>query len=101
MSTKVIPAVGEMVDGSGTITSGGTSQALFPANASRKYLFVQNHSAGALYINFAIDAVVTQPSIMIAASGGTFVMDGPAVSRQAVNIIGATTAQAFTAKELV
>lgn len=93
-----VPASGALTDRSGTITLGGTSQQLMAANAARRYLFVQNVSAGDLWVNFGVAAAQAQPSVKI-ATNGTFIMDGSFVSTEAVNIVGATTAQAFTAKE--
>ena len=89
---------GTLIDRSGTITLGGTAQSLAPANASRKYFLFQNISAGNLYINFTTTAVALQPSITVAA-GGSFVMESSFVSGEAISVIGATTGQAFTAKE--
>jgi hypothetical protein len=96
------PSEVTLVDRSGTITAGGTSQQLAAANATRQYLLVQNNSNGDLWINFGVAAVTTQPSIRLApgsqieySPGGTGV-----IPTQAVNIIGATTGQVFTAKEV-
>lgn len=89
---------GSLTDRSGTITSGGTAQTLAAANTARKYLFVENVSIGDLWINFTTTAVANQPSILIKANG-SFVMEGTYISTEAVSIIGATTGQAFTAKE--
>lgn len=93
------PAQGTLTDRSGTITSGGASQQVMAANASRKYLLVQNNSVAALWVNFTGAAVTTQPAIQLAANGGSIVMEGSFVSTEAVTIIGATTGQVFTAKE--
>ena len=89
---------GTLIDRSGTITLGGTAQSLAPANANRKYFIFQNISAANLYINFTAAAVASQPSITIAA-GGSYVMESSFVSSEAISVIGATTGQAFTAKE--
>lgn len=97
---SAIPA-GPLVDGSGTIATGGTSQAVFTANAGRQYVFIQNLSVGDLWVNFGIAAVVSQPSIRIPAGGSLeFSAAGTGiVPTSTVNIIGATTSQAFTAKQ--
>jgi hypothetical protein len=96
------PSEVTLTDRSGTITSGGTSQQLAAANATRQYLLIQNNSAADLWVNFGVAAVANQPSIRLASGaqieyspGGTGV-----IPSQAVNIIGATTGQAFTAKEV-
>jgi hypothetical protein len=87
------------IDRSGTIATGGASQLLMPANPQRSYLFVQNLSTGDLWINFGTAAVASQPSIRIPANPASFVMEASYVSKEAVNIIGATSAAAFVAKE--
>lgn len=87
-----------LTDRSGTISNGGTSQEVMGANANRTYLLVQNVSAGDLWINFGVAAVANQSSIKL-APGAAFVMEDNAVEVRAVNVIGATTGQAYTAKE--
>lgn len=93
-----LPTIGALQDRSGTITAGGVSQQLAPANATRKYLVVENVSSETLWINFGVAAVQAQPSIKILPNG-YFFMENSFVSNEAVNIIGATTGSAFTAKE--
>ena len=90
-------ASGALTDVSGTITTGGTSQLLTAAVTARKYLMVQNNSTGNLGINFTGAATLANPSIVL-VPGGSFTMESNFVSNEAVNIIGATTGQAFTAK---
>jgi hypothetical protein len=94
----VAPVAGVLTDRSGTITTGGTRQQLAPGNASRKYFLIENLSTGDLWINFGVAAVAGQPSIKIPAGAG-FVMESGFVSNQAIDVLGATTAQAFAAKE--
>lgn len=91
------PSTGAASDLSGTITTGGTSQTLSAAK-SRKYFFVQNLSAANLYINFGSAATTGTGSIVIVPNG-SFVMESMFVTNQAINILGATTGQGFTAKE--
>ena len=90
-------ASGALTDVSGTITTGGTSQLLTAAVTARKYLMVQNNSTGNLGINFTGAATLANPSIVL-VPGGSFIMESNFVSNEAVNIIGATTGQAFTSK---
>lgn len=89
---------GPTTDGSGTITVGGAAQQAFAANADRKWFFFQNQSAGTLWINFGTTAVEGQPSIEVLPHN---VYESPAsfVSTELVSVIGATTAQAFVAKQ--
>ena len=89
---------GTLTDRSGTITTGNTAQQLAPINPTRSYLFIQNNSSGDLWFNFTANAVIGQPSVRLAA-GASFVMETGTVSDEVISIIGATTNQAFTAKE--
>jgi glutamate 5-kinase len=98
-STSVQPTQGSLTSRSGTITSGGTSQQLAAANTSRKYLLVQNVSTGDLWISFGATAATTsQPSIKL-QTNGSLVMEDNFVTTQAINIIGSTTGQPYTAYE--
>lgn len=84
---------------SGTITLGGTAQQLAAANTARKGFMVQNNSAGVLWINeLGAPAVTAQPSISIQPNA-MYVSERDACPTGAISIIGATTAQAFTARE--
>lgn len=91
---------GSYTNRSGTITTGGVSQTLMAANASRKAWTVQNRSTGNLYINFtaAASASATGGSIEL-QPGDAYSEAGDFVSTEAITILGATTGQAFTAKE--
>ncbi len=95
---QIITATGTLTDISGTITTGGTAQTLAAANANRKYLLIQNNSSAALWFNFTATAVTSEPSLQLAV-GGSFVMETGLISTEAISIIGATTGQAFSAKE--
>lgn len=95
---SAVPADVALTDGSGTITTGGTSQQIFAANSTRNYLFVQNLSSADEYINFGSAATTGAGSIKL-ISGASFVMESNTITNQTVNIIGATTGQSFTAKQ--
>jgi hypothetical protein len=82
---------------SGTITAGGTAQALAPAWSARKGCLVQNLSAGDLWISEVGTAAAASPSIKVPA-GSQYICMSPA-SGQALSIFGATTAQSFAARE--
>ena len=91
---------GTFSDGSGTITVGGTSQQIFATNLTRNYLLIQNISSGNLYVNFTNAAKVDTPgSLTINPHGSLEMIAAGFISDEAVNIIGATTGQAFTAKQ--
>jgi len=84
-------------DRSGTITTGGTAQVVLPAWTGRHGCVIQNQSAGSLWVSETAAAVAGPPSILIPA-GQQFLCMSPA-SGQAYSIIGATTAQAFAARQ--
>ncbi|MGU3386938.1 hypothetical protein ACLBYG_20675 [Methylobacterium sp. D53M] len=83
---------------SGTIAAGGTAQQLMAANASRRGFVVQNQSSGDLYVNGLGTATADQNSLKIAA-GDFYETSVQHVGTGAVSIIGATTGQAFYARE--
>jgi hypothetical protein len=93
-----LPTNSALTDVSGTITTASTSQTLAAANANRRYLYIQNNSTGALGVNFTAAATLAAGSIQLAA-GASFVMESGFISTEEVTIIGATAAQAYTAKE--
>jgi hypothetical protein len=85
-----------------TITLGADSQEVFPANANRDYLLIQNVSDENLWVRIGADATTAPPSVELLSGGlgileygegGGFVPDG------VVNIIGATAGKAFVAWE--
>lgn len=95
-----------LTDRSGTIAAGGTAQQLAAANSARRYLLIQNLSTGVLWVSTTTTAVVGQPSIALKActaandgTGGALVYEGSFIPTGAVSIIGATTSQAYSARE--
>jgi hypothetical protein len=82
---------------SGTITAGGVAQVLMPAWSGRHGCLMQNLSAGDLWVSEIGTAAATQPSIKVAA-GAQYLCMAPA-SGQALSVFGATTGQAFAARE--
>ena len=84
-------------DRSGTITAGGTAQVVLPLWMGRHGCMIQNQSAASLWVSETATAVAGPPSIVI-PTGQQFLCMVPA-SGQAYSIIGATTAQAFVARE--
>lgn len=81
-----------------TITTGGTAQLLFAANPLRRGIVLQNQSAGDLYIGNP--ATLTQGSLKI-PSGYYYETPGNFSGTADIQIIGATTGQAFYAREHV
>lgn len=86
-------------DKSGTITTGGTAQAAIALNANRRAFYIQNLSAGDLWFSDTTTAVAASPSIKIPAGGLYESMPGNCPTA-AISIIGATTGQAFAAREI-
>lgn len=83
---------------SGTIGTGGTAQSLAAENKKRMGLWVQNQSAGSLWINDLGAATQAQPSLEI-KTGETLIIDNGNAPSAAISIVGATTGQAFSARE--
>jgi|GEM_PF-1583582 len=89
------PAV--FADGSSTILASNTSQQIFSTNDDRHYLYFQNESANAMYVDFGVPANTTS-SFKIPASGN-LIFDSVFVPSSTVNIICATSGARFIAKE--
>jgi hypothetical protein len=83
---------------SGTITAGNSAQTIAALNAARFGYFIQNVSAGDLWFSTLATAVIGQPSIKL-GSGQSVTVTSPDVTTGAISIIGATTGQAFAARE--
>lgn len=97
LDTKTPPANATVVNRSGTITLGGAQQQLMAANAARSMWWVYNPSASSdLWVNDAGNAAVGVGVKVL--PGGLYEAPKPA-SNGAISIFGATTAQAFTARE--
>lgn len=84
---------------SGTVTSGGTAQTVFAANTGRKGGYIQNQSTGDLWLRWdGTAASATQLSFWLPA--GAFVnLADLGITTEAVSLYGATTGQAFDARE--
>lgn len=83
---------------SGTIAVGGTAQQLMAANAVRKGFSFHNLSANDLWISDVGTAAASQPSMRIPA-GSIYESPVHGVPSTAISVFGATTAQAFAARE--
>lgn len=83
---------------SGTVTLGGTAQNAIASNAARKGFEIQNQSTGNLYFSTLAAAVQSQPSILL-PPGAFYETPLGGAGTGAVSIIGATTGQAFAARE--
>lgn len=98
MRVAIGTSLATYTDRSGTITSGGAAQQLAASNASRTGYFIQNVSAGDLWFSTLATAVANQPSIRL-MSGQSITVTSPDVTSGAISVIGATTGQAFAARE--
>lgn len=85
-------------DRSGTITTGGTAQTLMALNATRRGYWVQNLSSADLWISTIGTAAASQPSLKLVA-GALYETPVHHTSTATVSIFGATTGQAFVARE--
>ena len=85
-------------DKSGNIAAGGTAQTAIALNANRRAFWIQNLSAGDLWISDVGTATAASPSLKIVAGGLYESMPGNCPT-SAISIIGATTSQAFAARE--
>lgn len=83
---------------SGTITSGGVAQTLAAANASRLGFWIQNQSTGDLWLSSIGTASASQPSLWL-PPGAYYEFPLNGVPTTAISIFGATTGQAFAARE--
>ena len=87
-----------ITDRSGTITAGGSAQVLAAANTARSGFAIQNISVNDLWISPVGTAAATQPSIWLPA-GSYYEFPQGGVPGTAISIFGATTGQAFSARE--
>jgi len=96
--TKVSDTTSVSTTGNGTITTGGTSQVLLTAK-TRKGYWVRNSSSGSLYINRAGGEATT--SHFEVKAGDYFETPTWENVSTKIEIIGATTGQAFGYGECV
>jgi len=94
----VAGAIATRTDSSGTITAGGTAQTIIASNAARKGFEIQNQSNGDLYFSTLATAIQGQPSVRL-SPGQLYETPLGGSGTGAVSLIGATTGQAFAARE--
>ena len=83
---------------SGTIIAGGVAQQIMAPNSQRRGYWVQNVSAGDLWISPNGDALATQPAIKIPPNA-LYEVEANTCPTTAITIFGATLGQAFSAQE--
>lgn len=100
LNVPLPPYVGSYVDRSGSIAVGGTPQVLAVANPTRKQMIIYNpiSNSESLFINFGAAPNPNVNAIEIPV-GQTWKTDNP-ISSQEIQIVAATSATAFVAKEM-
>lgn len=88
---------GELIDKSGSIISGGTSQQVSPANGNRNYFLFQNQSDTDMWIDFAVAATNDSPSIKL--QSGDVLKFTDFIPTQSINVFCSATGKKFAAKE--
>jgi hypothetical protein len=84
------------VNCSASITTGGTAQ-LLQAATNRRYLLIQNVSAGSIGISFTTSTpVIGAAGTITLTTGSSIERNSLAAPRNAIYVIGATTGQAIT-----
>lgn len=89
-----------VTDGSGTVTTGGTSQQVFAANTTRSYLMCQNpiSATEALFVNIGAAASTTAGSIEL-APGASISFQQQFIPTGTVNVTAVTTAHRYVCKQ--
>lgn len=97
---------GSVGDGSGSVTTGGTSQVVFGTSSTRSFLRCQNPSvalsgvaAESLFINYTTAASTTAVNSEELVNGASVTFDGTAIPTSAINITAATTGHKFVCKQ--
>lgn len=76
------PVAGAITNRSATVTA--TSAIVVPANATRKYLLIQNLGSNVVWIDFNTTAVAASPSIRLQSSD-IYIMEGSFISNDAIH----------------
>jgi len=86
------------LDRSGSIAVAGQAQPVAAANVARRGFFLQNLSAGDLWLNATGAASAGAPSLKVAA-GQLYESPAHGVPATAISVLGAAAGQAFAARE--
>ena len=98
-SVIALPQTGNVTEASTkTITTGGTHQQVFAANANRKFLLVQNVSDTDMNLGIGYNPTAST-GIFLAKSGSGIVFESGFIPTQEIRILCATTGKAFVALE--
>lgn len=94
-----LPQTGNVTEASTkTITTGGTDQQVFAANANRKFLLIQNVSDTDMNLGIGYNPTAST-GIFLAKSGSGIVFESGFIPTQEIRILCATTGKAFVALE--
>jgi hypothetical protein len=92
-----LPQTGNVTEASTkTITTGGTHQQVFAANADRKFLLIQNVSDTDMNLGIGYNPTAST-GIFLSKSGGGVVFESGFIPTQEIRILCATTGKAFVA----
>lgn len=92
-----LPQTGNVTEASTkTITTGGTHQQVFAANADRKFLLIQNVSDTDMNLGIGYNPTAST-GIFLSKSGGGIVFESGFIPTQEIRILCATTGKAFVA----
>jgi len=98
-TVTALPQTGNVTEASTkTITTGGTHQQVFAANANRKFLLVQNVSDTDMNLGIGYNPTAST-GIFLAKSGSGIVFESGFIPTQEIRILCATTGKAFVALE--
>jgi len=96
-SVTALPQTGNVTEASTkTITTGGTHQQVFAANADRKFLLIQNVSDTDMNLGIGYNPTAST-GIFLSKSGGGVVFESGFIPTQEIRILCATTGKAFVA----
>ncbi len=90
--------VSTLVDISAAITTGGVAQTIALQNLERRGFWLQNLSAGDLFISTVGTASAGRPSLRI-PPGALYEAPSHGVPTGPISVFGATTNQSFSARE--
>jgi hypothetical protein len=98
-TVTALPQTGNVTEASTkTITTGGTDQQVFAANASRKFLLVQNVSDTDMNLGIGYNPTAST-GIFLGKNGSGIVFESGFIPTQEIRILCATTGKAFVALE--
>jgi len=89
---------GTLINRSGTISTANSSREVAPANSTRRYFVIQNHSNSIMYVAFGTPAT-TSNGLALTPGGGSIVFENTFVPSQQINVICELAGKDFVAWE--